>query len=209
MSSLLFGIIKFSDKLYISIFSFFALIPVIICQGIVYSFIFVSAIAIHEFSHIFFLNHFGVPVRKIAVFPFGIDINADTSRISYKKELICTLAGSFSNILFALFGGVILSVSPSPLLLFFVICNIFLGTLNLIPMSFFDGGKALRLLIYDAIHPDTAFYVYRFLDIFSAAIFISFSIFLIFISNFNFSVCAVMLYAAISTLSNQNRQKTP
>jgi membrane-associated protease RseP (regulator of RpoE activity) len=119
------------------------------------------------------------------------------------------LAGSFSNLLFAIFGGLILSVSPSPPLLFFVICNIFLGTLNLIPMSFFDGGKALRLLIYDSIHPDKAFYFYRFLDILSAFIFVAFSIFLIFISNFNISVCAVMLYAAISTLSNQNRQKTP
>lgn len=209
MSNSFCGMIKLSDKLYVSFFSFVAMIPVIICQGAVYSLIFISAVALHEFSHIFFLCRFGAPITKVSIFPFGIDILADTSRISYKKELICTLSGSFANLISAAAAALLLYIKPTPHLLFFIICSIFLGTLNLIPLSFFDGGKALRLLLYDCIELDRAYYIHRSLDVLSAFILAVFSVFLLLASGFNISVCAVIIYAAVSTLAGTAKQKTP
>jgi Zn-dependent protease len=170
-------------------------------QGLIYSAIFLSAAVLHEISHLFFLTRFEARIKKVSVYPFGIDIRADTSRLSYKKEIICTLAGSAANLFFALFGAVLLCRFQHEYLLFFVMCNIFLGSINLIPLSFFDGGKALRLMLYDRLDIDRAFYVYRFLDMFSALLFLAFSFFVMFFSDFNFSVCTVILYASVSTLA--------
>ena len=194
------GIVKISEKLYISVFSFITFFFFIISQGIVYSTLFISCAIIHELSHLFFLHIFKAHIIRITVFPFGIDITCDTRCLSYKKELICTLAGSFANLLCALTAYFILLHFPSPQLFFFVLCNLFLGALNLIPISFFDGGKALRLLLYESIEIDKAFYIHRSLDIFSGILFAIFSVVIGLLSEFNISVCAVLIYACISSL---------
>lgn len=203
-----FGIITLTEKLHISIFSVFTLLFVLIGQGFTYSIIFISAVSIHEASHIFFLSIFGAEIKRVTLYPFGIDMDCDTKRLSYKKELIVVLSGSFTNLLFALTSYAVLSFFPSPPLLFFIICNTFLALFNLIPLSFFDGGRALRLLFYDRLEIDTAFYASRYADIASALIFFVLSLYLLHFSDFNFSVCALVTYACISCLvSNWNLYK--
>ena len=73
--------------------------------------------------------------------------------------------------------------------------------MNLIPLSFFDGGKAIRLILYDCLDIDRAFYIHKGLDIFSALIFICFSVFLMAGSSFNLSVICVVVYASLSTFA--------
>ena len=196
-----FGMIKISEKCSISIFFFVSLFLFFSSQSLLYSLIFILSAAIHEGSHVFFLLRYGAQIHKIAIYPFGIDMQADTRHLSYKKELVCTLSGSFSNLLFALFGYALVAVFSSPEILFFVLCNLFLGFLNLIPLSFFDGGKALRLILYDTFDIDRAFYLHKTLDILSALLFLTFGVFIMIGSDFNLSVCAAIVYSAISTLA--------
>lgn len=206
MNKSLAGLIRVTDKLYISIFSVFALLFIIQGQGLVYSSVFISSAAIHEASHLFFLLRYRAEIQRITVFPFGIDIATETLHLSYKKEIICTLAGSFANIASAFLGCILLKLFPSPVLLFFILCNLFLGFMNLIPLSFFDGGKAIRLFIYDRLDIDKAFYVCKSIDVISAFIFLGFSLFVISGSDFNLSVICVMIYASISTLALYKKQ---
>jgi len=107
MNKSLAGLIRVTDKLYISIFSVFALLFIIQGQGLVYSSVFISSAAIHEASHLFFLLRYGAEIQRITVFPFGIDIATETLHLSYKKEIICTLAGSFANIASAFLGCIL------------------------------------------------------------------------------------------------------
>lgn len=150
------GMVRLTSRVYVSVFSFFAFAFFVFGQGVSYSAVFMSAIVIHEMSHIFFLHLFKAQIKRVTVFPFGIDIFADTLRLSYKRELISTLAGSFANLCAAAMGCFLFMTVKRPLLLFFVLCNLFLGIMNLIPLSFFDGGKAARLIIYDAFEIDRA-----------------------------------------------------
>ena len=200
MNNNLFGTIRISDKLYISVFSFAAFLFFIISQGASYSIVFAISAIIHELSHIIFLHLYKAKINRITIFPFGIDILCETKHLSYKKELVCTLAGSFANLLFSFVSYFILLRFPTPLLLFFVLSNLFLGIMNLIPVSFFDGGKALRLLLYDYIELDKAFYIHRSLDILSSILFVIFAVFLALLSDFNISVCAVIIYASLSNI---------
>ena len=196
-----FGTLKVSDKVYISVFSFAAVFLFLLCQTPMYTLLFLLPAFLHELSHLIFLSVFGAKIKRITIFPFGVDILADTSLLSYKKELICTLSGSLANLSISAVCCLLLNISPSPELLFFAVTNAFLGTMNLIPLSFFDGGKALRLVLYDLLEIDSAFYIYRFLDMFSALIFLGFSLFVMLFSDLNFSVCAIILYASISTFA--------
>ena len=193
------GIIRFSEKIFVSIFSFIALAFFVITQGFVYSAVFLCAITVHELSHIVCLNRFGAVINRITVSPCGIDIVCYTSRISYKKELLCTLSGSFANIFCALSGCLVLAFVRTPEILFFVLCNAFLGIMNLIPISFLDGGKALRLIIYDCLDIDKAFFIHKSLDIFSSVILVIICLFLILCSKYNPSVISILLYAAVSS----------
>ena len=202
------AMIKISDKISISVFSFAALFLFFYSQGFTYALILLASAALHEFAHLFFLCRFGTEITSISVFPFGIDIRADTSLLSYKKELICTLAGSFSNLIFAFFSYLLLLLSPSPVLMFFALSNLFLGLINLIPLSFFDGGKAIRLILYDNFDIDTAFYLHKATDILASAIFLFLCLFAAAGSDFNISVCAVICYASVSTLALRKNCRT-
>ena len=195
------GMIRLSDKISINLFFFVSVFIFFWSQTFMYSLLFVFSATLHECSHLYFLRRYDIQIKHIAIYPFGVDINADTSRLSYKKELICTLAGSFSNLFFALITCFVFYIYPTAEILFFILCNLFLGLVNLIPLSFFDGGKALRLIIYDVFDINKAFFIHRSLDILSALLFICLCVYIIMGSNFNFSVCAVIMYASVSTLA--------
>lgn len=205
------GIIHIFPKLHVSIFALFTVFFFIISQGVVYSGIFLSAVLIHELAHIFFLRKYHVLLQHITIYPFGVDIVCDTGHLSYKKEFIIAVSGSFANLAYAFIGNVVMFFYPSQLLLFFVLCNVFLGIFNLIPLPFFDGGRALRLLLYDRLDINTAFYISKCTDIISAFIFLLLSFLLLDFSNFNFSISATIIYAALSCLATNTflHTKTP
>lgn len=201
MSNYSLGMIKVSEKLSVSILFFASLILFFFAQGLPYSLVFITCALLHESSHLYFLHKYGAKITRITLYPFGVDICADTGLLSYKREIVCTLAGSLSNLVCAAVSAFVIHFYTTPLLLFFVMCNIFLGSFNLIPLSFFDGGKALRLFLYDRLDIDNAFYVHKALDVFSALIFLCFSLFMITGSDFNLSVICVVIYASVSTFA--------
>ena len=118
------GMIRVTDTLHVSLFSFVALFFFVMSQGIFYSLIFILSAFLHELSHLYCLYRFGAKIRKVTIFPFGIDILADTSSVNYKKELICSLSGCFTNLSLSLLGAFLLEIQPSPIALFFTLCNI-------------------------------------------------------------------------------------
>ncbi len=190
--------IRFTDRISVSIFSVFALAIVLVTDFSVFTVIFLSAVVLHEISHLVLLRLFGVNILKLSIYPFGIDIECDMRKLDYGKELICILSGSFSNLLFAFVGRVLFIPFPSEKVLFFVFCNLFLGLCNLIPVSVFDGGRALFIIIDWIFLPDTAYYIEKVLDILGFIL----SFFLLFLvlsgNGFNLSLVAAMIYGFIS-----------
>ena len=199
------GMLKISENLNISVFFLISVLLLFYSQGFLYSALIIISALIHEGSHLFFLKRYGAQIKNIYIFPFGIDISADTSRLSYKKEIAVALSGSLSNLCLTLISCCFFTLMPSSALLFFALCNLFLGIFNLIPLSFFDGGKALRLFIYDIFSIDKAFYIYKAAEILSSLFFLTLCVFSIYCSNFNFSVIAVVLYASVSSLAQSSR----
>ena len=110
------GIIHILPKLRVSVFALYTVFFFVISQGVVYSGILLSAVLIHELSHIFFLMKYNVLLQYITLFPFGVDIVCDTGHLSYKKEFIVAVSGCLANLICAFIGNIVMHFYPSQLL---------------------------------------------------------------------------------------------
>lgn len=103
--------------------------------------------AVHELGHLAVLRLCGCRVREFRVGILGAVIEADTSRLSYGRELLAVLAGPFANLLCAAAmlrtGEVVIAGA-----------NIVLCGFNLLPLPLLDGGRALRLILDWGLGPD-------------------------------------------------------
>ena len=95
----------------------------------------------HEIGHLAALWLAGARVENVRLTAFGAEIRADTRRLSYPREIVCTLAGPTVNLLLALafarLGGNYVAAGA----------NLLLGCFNLLPVPALDGGRALHLLV--------------------------------------------------------------
>ena len=188
--------IRLSDKIYVSVFSFIAAVFFSASQGVLYSVMFFYAVMIHELAHIVFLAYFGGKIQRVSVYPFGIDILADTHALSYKKEIVVALAGCSANLTHALIGCIIFYFSPSPYLLFFIISHLAPALFNLIPLSCFDGGRAVRLMLYDSFDIDTAYRLWKLCDLLSSLFLLWVCFLSVLYSGINLSVLILAVYAS-------------
>lgn len=122
--------------------SFFALLALALLAGAgaVLPLALASALC-HELGHLAALWLAGAKVDLLRLTAFGAEIRADTRRLSYPREIACTLAGPAVNLLLALalarLGGHYVASGA----------NLLLGCFNLLPIPSLDGGRALHLLI--------------------------------------------------------------
>lgn len=104
----------------------------------------------HELGHLAALRLAGARVERLRLTAFGAEIRADTRRLSYPREIACTLAGPAVNLLLALgfarLGGNYVAAGA----------NLLLGGFNLLPVPALDGGRALHLLVSWLLDPMAA-----------------------------------------------------
>lgn len=131
---------------------FFALIALSFLAGAgsVLPVVLASALC-HELGHLAALRASGARVLRIRLTAFGAEIQADTRRLSYPREIFCTLAGPAVNLLLSLiFARIFGDFTASG-------ANLLLGCFNLLPVPALDGGRALHLLVswlFDPIAAD-------------------------------------------------------
>ena len=105
------------------------------------------SVLIHELTHMFFMVFFGCPAFRVTVLPGGVRIDAPYfERLTHVQAIVCLLGAPLFNLML----GVLLmicepshpDVYPSP-----SVINLTLGIINLIPLSFLDGGRALSHIL--------------------------------------------------------------
>ena len=133
---------RFTDALFSLVPSLFWLLPLLLCEPFSVSLSLLSATLIHESGHIFafFLTSSGAP--RLEGRAFGL-LLMPSRPLSYKKELVIALFGPLFNLILAVF----LFLFSRPLFkegeLLFIFINLCVGISNLLPISFFDGGRIL------------------------------------------------------------------
>ena len=118
----------------------------------------------HELGHLLALRLAGARVERLRLTAFGAEIRADTRRLSYPREIACTLAGPAVNLVLALFLARIAGwYVPAG-------SSLLLGCFNLLPVPALDGGRELHLLVSWLWEPITADRVCRRVGLCCAAL---------------------------------------
>ena len=190
----------FSGKLNISIFSVLALFLFVLADFSVFTAILVSCILIHELSHLITMKICKGKVKKINVYPFGIDIVSDIHTLSYTKELIIVLSGGVANLVCALTAQLVFGWGYSTEMCFFIFANTLLGVGNLVPLPVFDGGRAVHIIIERFFLPDTAYTLRKWTDGLSFLLFFAFSVLFMLFTKCNFTAVMCVAYTALAAI---------
>ena len=95
----------------------------------------------HELGHLAALGMMGAGVERFRLTAFGAEIRADTRRLSYPREIACTLAGPAVNLALALLLARLTGHFTA------AGSNLVLGCFNLLPIPALDGGRMFFLLV--------------------------------------------------------------
>lgn len=110
-----------------------------------YSFLFSL---LHEAVHLVSLRCFGIREAVLEFLPGGIKMSPEgMGGLSYKKTVICSLSAPLFNLMAgALFYG-IFSLFGNTVCFECAVINFMLGGVNLLPLSFLDGGRAMTSVL--------------------------------------------------------------
>ena len=114
------------------------------------------AVSIHELGHLAGARLCRIPLKELKLGIFGAGLTPTDSLISYKKEIILCLFGPLANF-FAIFICFIFKIKiASPVFYNFLLSSFALGTVNLLPIESFDGGRILSSLLFIFISQERA-----------------------------------------------------
>ncbi len=129
------------------------------------------ASALHELAHMTAAKLCKIQIQELRLDIFGAALKVERTMLSYSKEIILAAAGPLANILSALLLLFFLRGASAlpPFLSLFIAASFFLGVLNLLPVSDFDGGRITYCIAECLFSPNVAFGIQRTLS-FSVAI---------------------------------------
>jgi len=103
---------------------------------------------VHEAVHLVFLYFSGIRKAEIKLFPAGVKICCEGMNIlSYRKTVTATLSAPVFNIISGAVFFFLYRFYGNESFYMCCVINFLLGTVNLLPLSFLDGGRALEALL--------------------------------------------------------------
>lgn len=192
----------FGSRVYISVFTVVLLAVAAISVDAVFLMIVLCGALLHEYAHITVMKMLGAEIIKISLYPFGADIKADMSSLSYRAEVAVYLAGPVISLLACLislfmyrYAGMYLAAfSASNFLFFFV---------NILPVKGLDGGRALEAVLCEKYGISYADRIYGVIStvFFGVLCFLALTMF--FLSGYNLSLIFITAYLFVSEYVRQ------
>ena len=156
---------------------------------------------LHECSHIAAYLSYGTYVTEVEFLPFGLSARVGkTENLSCSGECFCALCGPMIN-LFMSAGFVFLSDSLLVGCEYFVVCNLALFSINMLPVIPLDGGRVLYFILLKYKGVDVAARVSRIISIFIVIVLLLIGALLLFCSGYNAFVLFIGCYLLVYVLT--------
>jgi Zn-dependent protease len=124
--------------------------------GIVSTLLFFLSVLLHELSHSFVAQAYGMKVPSITLFVFGGVSSLGSEMESPQQEFRVAIAGPLMSwVLAVAFGGLWLVTTPagvSAIFGYLAVINAALGAFNLLPGFPLDGGRVFRSMVWARSH---------------------------------------------------------
>jgi stage IV sporulation protein FB len=107
----------------------------------------VLAVLIHESAHAAAASHFGIRAAKITLLPFGARLSIGCAFLPRKSQSLILLAGAMGNAAAGVFAASFMWLWPwfFDFIGLFIVANVSVAVLNLLPVYPLDGGKIIEL----------------------------------------------------------------
>jgi Zn-dependent protease len=115
------------------------------------SVLFFVSILLHELSHAFVAQRYGMNVPSITLFVFGGVSNLEGEMQSAKQEFRVAIAGplmSWALAVFFLLGALVIPGDIANIAAYLAFVNFILGLFNLLPGFPLDGGRVFRSIVW-------------------------------------------------------------
>lgn len=166
-----------------------------------YMFIILFVGLIHEISHLMTSRKFGIPIKKLRIMPFGIELQLETSYISDPiHEIMIAFAGPFSNVIMLISAYILnkYNILNKDFTNYFIIVNFIMAVLNLIPIVPLDGGRILKSILILTIGTAQAYKSVFIISKIFLGIFLATGIFMIYWTKFNISLLLASVFLALN-----------
>lgn len=184
-------------------FSFFAIIAVLmLINDFIYTLYGLYACILHELGHLLVMQIFHMEVIQVIFYGAGIKIKMDKEKFyPVLHEFVMLLGGCIVNFLtFMLIG---FQTEYTELQIFGII-NLSIGMFNLFPLSHFDGGKILHLMIDKFSSPKASAGNHIVLQVMGIVFVFALISLLMYYKISNFSLFFTLIYFGIAEAFLQN-----
>ncbi len=193
----------FGSKIYVSIFTLMLLAIITLSADAPFFYIALFGALFHELAHIVSMKMFGANIIRISVYPFGADIKADTSRLTYKNEIFVFLSGPSVSLLSAVVAFILYKSLGTVYILAFSLSNFLFFAVNILPVKGLDGGRALYCLLHERYDITKAQRIFDILSSIAFGLLCAFAFFLLFVTGYNLSLVFVCTYLFLSEYIRQ------
>lgn len=160
--------------------------------------------ASHEIIHLLFLFICGVRNISVDILPGGIRIKSgEAQQLNYKKTILCTLCAPVFNLITAGICYIVNRKINNELLTEVAVINLVLGAVNLLPLSFLDGGRAFRCVISEKRDEDATEIITKRAEIICLALTGLPVIYLCFSGDINIVLLVFYVYCIINCVSKK------
>ena len=165
------------------------------------------SVALHEITHLLFLLRYHCRYTKAEILPGGIRISTpDFDSLSYRRAAVCLLSAPVCNILLAVCFRLLGRRFHTELFFRAAAVNLSLGAVNLLPLSFLDGGRALELLLRRRVSFRLADRILRISDISCLFLIGSAVVILCFYGSFSLPLAAFFFYCLLAAVRGQKNK---
>lgn len=112
----------------------------------------ICSVTIHELGHILAAKIKNIRLSELKLGILGASLFPKDQLFSYGDEIFLCLGGPLMNFV-SVAVCIVLRVSPSS---FFLMSSLALGTLNMLPIHGFDGGRILSAFLHMRLSPQNA-----------------------------------------------------
>ena len=128
----------------------------------------IASALLHEAGHISAAKLLGIELKNLSLDLLGAKLQLSEHLISYKDEMILCLAGPMLNFTSAalVFPFVYKGYVHSPFTECFLVSSLILGTVNMLPISSFDGGRVVLCLLSELLPVRISHFISSVLSLF-------------------------------------------
>ena len=167
-----------------------------------------SIVMIHELFHLFAAYKFNVKIKGIKIMPFGMTLEIKDDYIKKPEhEILIALAGPFSNMLMIIMTYMLKAycLFNTDDMTFFILGNMIIGLVNLLPILPLDGGRMLRAALTLQLGIIRAFQITLKLTKLFSALFLILGIYIWYITGFNTSVLLISIFTIFNIIDERER----